>query len=214
MGFMDFLKEKDSKRDYAQEFKDAFENQDAGKLFEVMEEWRENDMDDANFGLAMVIVGSASDNIEFTKTFELYMSVVTDKPTNPSLFDWFNSTAIQLMEKRCDDDIGFSEMFNNRYKSNKPSNNYAQEFLRLFEDIVDNDDAAKLNEMRNIVSEWEDNYPEDANMHCAYVTLNVLKLSKGELDDRIRKANDCTPDDRNSYARLLAVMHGVCRAGL
>jgi hypothetical protein len=214
MGFMDFLSKKSSKVDYAQEFKDAFENQDAGKISKIMGEWKEYNMDDANFGLAMVIMGSLNDNIKFNETFEIYLQVVQEKPDNPELFDWFNSTAISLIEKRCDEDIGFSTMFNNKYKSNQSSNNYAQEFLRLFEDIVYNDNADKLRELQDVVDVWEENCPQDANMHCAYVILNVLKLSKDELDGRVKKANEFTPVDKNAYSKLLAIMQGVCKAKL
>lgn len=208
MGITDLFKNDNGKRDYAQEFKDAFESQNGEKVFEVMDKWQSDDSDDANFTLAMVIMGSFSQAIEFTKTFELYLSSADEKPTNPSLHDWFNTTAINLMEKRVDEDIGFSEMFNNRYKNSTPSNDYANDFLNLFDEILQNE--GELNRLHELISEWEENYPEDANMHCAYIILNVLNLSDDELKSRIHKAEESLPIDKNAYAKFLALMHGVC----
>ena len=168
--------------------------------------------DDANSGLAMVIFGSLNENIEFTKTFELYLQVMWDEPVNSSLFGWFNSTAINLMEKRVDEDIGFSEMFNNKYKSDNPLNNFSNEFLNLFESTVENNHAENLTALKILVNLWEDNYPEDANMHCAYVVLNIKNMADDELDDRVKKANELTPGDKNSYPKLLTLMNAVCRA--
>lgn len=201
-----------SERDFAQEFKDSFENQDFENVLSIMSEWVEEDLDDANLGLAMVIVGSLNDNIEFTKTFGLYKQAIQDKPVNESLFDWFNGTAINIMEKRVDDDIGFSEMFNNKYKSKRPSNNYAVEFLNLFEDIVENDQIDALDELRDIVGQWQENYPDDANMHCAYVILKINDINADELAERVKTANDLTPTDKNSYPKLLTLMNEVCKA--
>ena len=93
------LKEKIGNKDFAQEFKESFENQCFEKLYEIMSEWRQYYPDDANSGLAMVIFDFLNENIEFIKTFELYLQVIRDEPLNSSLFDWFNSTAINLMEK-------------------------------------------------------------------------------------------------------------------
>ena len=211
MSLKDIFSKDDFKRDYAQEFKDAFENQDIGKILEVMEDWKGSNIDDANFGLALIIIGSLSGNVDFTETFELYLQIVQDKPDNPQLFDWFSGTALNLLEKICDDEIGFSEMFNNEYKSKRPSNDYAVEFLRVFEDIVENDND-RLNDLKSIVGKWEDDCPEDANMHCAYVILNVFDLSEDELNGRVKKAEEFTPADKNSYARLLALMRKVCMA--
>ena len=66
--------------------------------------------------------------------------------------------------------------------------------------------------MKILVNSWEDNYPEDANMHCAYVVLNIKNMVDDELEDRVKKANELTPGDKNSYPKLLTLMNAVCRA--
>lgn len=206
------LKEKIGNKDFAQEFKESFENQCFEKLYEIMSEWRQYYPDDANSGLAMVIFDFLNENIEFIKTFELYLQVIRDEPLNSSLFDWFNSTAINLMEKRVDEDIGFSEMFNNKYKSDSLLNNFSNDFLSLFEFTVGNNHAENLTVLKILVKLWEEDCPKDANMHCAYVVLNIKNMSDNELDGRVKKANELTPGDKNSYPKLLTLMNAVCRA--
>jgi surface protein len=206
------LKEKIGNKDFAQEFKESFENQCFEKLYEIMSEWRQYYPDDANSGLAMVIFDFLNENIEFIKTFELYLQVIRDEPLNSSLFDWFNSTAINLMEKRVDEDIGFSEMFNNKYKSDSLLNNFSNDFLSLFEFTVGNNHAENLTVLKILVNLWEEDCPKDANMHCAYVVLNIKNMSDDELDGRVKKANELTPGDKNSYPNLLTLMNAVCRA--
>ena len=206
------LKEKIGNKDFAQEFKESFENQCFEKLYEIMSEWRQYYPDDANSGLAMVIFDFLNENIEFIKTFELYLQVIRDEPLNSSLFDWFNSTAINLMEKRVDEDIGFSEMFNNKYKSDSLLNNFSNDFLSLFEFTVGNNHAENLTVLKILVNLWEEDCPKDANMHCAYVVLNIKNMSDDELDGRVKKANELTPGDKNSYPKLLTLMNAVCRA--
>ena len=196
-------------RDYAKEFRDSVLNNENEKALGIISEWEQNDYDDANFGLALVILCCSNDEIEFSDIFEVYMNAMKDKPTNPSLFDWFNSAAISLMEKRVDEDMGLSQMFNNPYKSNNHSNNYAKEFLDLFEDILENDNPENLNELKDIVNKWTDDYPDDANMYCAYVILNFKNRTDEELNDNVKKAKDYSPKDKNSYARLLTIMNAI-----
>ena len=199
------LKNLFNKKNYAKEFKDAFENGDIDKVMNIIPGWLENSHDDANLTLAMVILGSLNGNMEFTRTFELYMSASNETPGDPSLHDWFNSKAIELMEKRADDEMGFSDMFNNKYKNKPISNDYAREFLRLLEEGIDGD-GDNLDEMHALVGKWEEEYPMDANVHCAYVILNAFKCN---VDDRIGKAEEYEAVDRNSYTKLLALMYRI-----
>ena len=198
--------------DYAGEFKKSFENQDIDRAYEVLSHWGGYDSADTNYIMAKVILDSFNEKIEFTETFDLYLESFMQKPKDPSLLDWFNSTAIESMEKRVDDDIGFSQMFNNRYKSNKYSNDYAKEFLRIFEDILENGHVESLALLQGIIISWEENFPDDANMHCAYVILNIMNLSEEDLEDRIEKAKELDPIDKNSYPKLLTLMNAVCEA--
>ena len=198
--------------DYPREFKQAFEDSDRERASLVLSQWEGYDSSDANFILAKVITDSSDGEIKFTETFESYIESMDEEPKDLELFDWFNSTAIESMEKRADEDMGFSQMFNNMYKSNKSSNNYARKFLDIFQDIVENDRIEKLNLLESLVASWETNCPDDANMHCAYLILNIKNISEDELNDRIEKAKDCIPEDKNSYPKLLALMYAVLEA--
>ena len=182
------------------------------RAYEVLSHWGGYDSADTNYIMAKVILDSLNEKIEFTETFDLYLESFRQKPKDPSLLDWFNSAAIESMEKRVDDDIGFSQMFNNRYKSNEYSNDYAKEFLRIFEDILENGHVESLALLQGIISSWEENFPDDANMHCAYVILNIRNLSEEDLEDRIEKAKELDPIDKNSYPKLLTLMNAVCEA--
>lgn len=203
MGLADLFK-----KNYAKEFREAFENGDFENLHIIVQKWLEKSSDDANLTLAMVILGCASQNVEFTKTFEMYLSASDETPADPSLSDWFNSKAIEMMEKRTNEDIGFDEMFNNRYKSKSASNDYVEKFLNLLESIIDCN-GGSVDEMRSLLKKWGEECPDDANMHCAYVILNAVKSSKDEIDEHVKKAKECSPGDKNSYAKLLALMYKI-----
>lgn len=195
---------------YAGDFKIAFENQDLENIVGIISAWSEEEPHDANFALAMVILGTIQGEIPSDELFELYLNALSIEPDDAQLFEWYNDVAIQLMEKKVDDEIGFSQMFNNEYKSETVGNDYAQDFLNLFENILENDNfqETKLKELSDIVDEWEKNSPDDANMHCAYVILNINGSQK-DLDSRIISAKDGMPDDKNAYAKLLSLMSGL-----
>lgn len=103
-------------------------------------------------------------------------------------------------------------MFNNKYKSDSLLNNFSNDFLSLFEFTVGNNHAENLTVLKILVNLWEEDCPKDANMHCAYVVLNIKNMSDDELDGRVKKANELTPGDKNSYPNLLTLMNAVCRA--
>ena len=69
--------------------------------------------------------------LNLAKHFEMYLGASDKTPADPSLSDWFNSKAIEMMEKRTNEYICFSEMFNNRYKSKTVPNDYAEKFLNI-----------------------------------------------------------------------------------
>lgn len=203
------LDEMFSKKSHAERFAEAFKKQDDLKLKEIFKNWEKNGNHDANFCLARIIMGLKEGSIKSTDAFEAYLDSIKRDVDDSSLFDWFNILTIELMEKQVDEEIGFSEMFNNKYKSNSPSNSYAEEFLNCLDNVLDN--QGNLDELNEILSKWEENYPEDANMHCAYVIVNIVNMSSDELENRKTKANECIPVDKNNYPKFLALMNGVCR---
>lgn len=198
--------------DYPREFKQAFEARERERASLVLSQWGGYDSTDANFILAKVIFDSSDEEKEFSETFEAYIISMEEKPQDPSLFNWFSSTAVECMEKRVDEDIGFSQLFNNMYKSHMNSTDYATAFLDFFQDILENDRIEKLNLLRGLVDSWDTDCPDDANMHCAYVILNIKKISEDELEERIAKAKDCIPENWNSYPKLMTLMNAVLEA--
>ena len=142
-------------------------------------------------------------------TFELYLHAAQYKPENPELFDWFNSTTLNLMDKRVNEDIIFSEMFNNSYNSERISNDYVEKFYNIFEAILFDGQVEELEKLHELVDEWREKYPEDANLHCAEVILNVNEKSKDQIEVSLNKARDLMPLNKNAHPLLLAIANVV-----
>ena len=188
--------------DFAQEFKEAFENNNPMKPYLILWDWTIYCSDDANLKLAWIILGFVND-MKFENACEDYLRAMREEPVNASLFDWFNTTALNEMEKMEDADSEFFENLKN--KPDNVSNNYAIEFFNLFEDAYNNSDASNLGKMHDIFEEWIENYPKDANVYCAYVILNTNR-PVCDLVDIVKKAKYFTPCDENAYPKLLEVV--------
>lgn len=213
-----FNKFKES-RNHALEYKEAVEDNDMDKMTMVLADWLDNGPKDANFGLAMVILTCIRADVPLTESFEIYTSAIQQKPADNSLFDWYNNMAIELMNKRADDEIEnnpeLSQIFKEEgnvdmSKYGGDDNGYAKEFLKLFKVAMEGDDPLEniqaLGKMADIVEEWNNKFPDDANMTCAYVILKIGYLDMGELTELMMRANAQNPIDESSHAELLAIM--------
>lgn len=207
------------KRNHAAEYKSAVENNDMGKMAMIMADWLDNGPKDANFGLAMVILTSMRGDVAFGEVVEIYKTAISQDAEDQSLFDWYNDKAIQLLDKRADEEMEqhpeLAAVFNEAKNSNVDQyggddSGYAKEFLRLFEIANEGDDPLEnikaLSKMADILQEWSEKYPEDANMTCAYVIMKIGYLDKGEVAQLMMRANAQTPIDESCHAELLAHM--------
>lgn len=94
MGFTDFLKGKSKKRDYAQEFKDAFENTDLSKCVSITQDWqKDGGLSDANCSYATVVLSTFPDSIDKNDVKNLYLSTKSEVAVNKELRPWFETTA-------------------------------------------------------------------------------------------------------------------------
>lgn len=104
MGFADFFKKKENtKRDYATEFKAAYEEVSIEKCLNIGREWEQNDKD-ANyyFGTAMLFYGN--NNISLDVLVDLYKAGLnTPHVTNTQLADWYKQSATVLLEMRANE---------------------------------------------------------------------------------------------------------------
>lgn len=206
-------------RNHAAEYKSAVENNDMGKMGLILADWLDNGPKDANFGLAMVILTLKRGDVPFGEVVEIYKTAISQKAEDKSLFEWYNDTAISLLDKRADDEMEqhpeLAEAFKQAEKSNVDQyggddSGYAKEFLRLFKIAMEGDDPLEnieaLSKMADILQEWSEKYPEDANMTCAYVILKIGYLDKGEVAQLMMKANAQKPIDESCHTELLAHM--------
>ncbi len=86
------------KKDYAKEFKDAFENTDVKKCIKVTQEWQNSDKHDRNCTNAVVILSLFSDKIDPYEVKSLYESAKRRPVENQELAGWYELTA-KLMFK-------------------------------------------------------------------------------------------------------------------
>lgn len=100
-------------------------------------------------------------------------------------------------------------MFHNSYESETISNGYVEKFYDIFDVILFDNQVEKLEKLHELVDEWEDKYPEDANLHCARVILDVNEKPKSQIEDNLNKAKELMPLDKKSYSLLLAFANRV-----
>ncbi len=94
MGLADFLKGRGSKRDYAQEFKTAFENTDLSKCVSIAQEWqKDGGLEDANCSYATVILSTIPDSIDKNEVKDLYLRTRYENAVNTDLRKWYETTA-------------------------------------------------------------------------------------------------------------------------
>jgi len=103
MGLIDKLFGK--KRDYAQEFKDAFLNGQPGKCATIVSDWHKHTTHDANQDYADAILGSVlayqDKNKEFLEKAEYIFDNTNPNCENPSLTEWFKTAAkVSIMKAR------------------------------------------------------------------------------------------------------------------
>jgi hypothetical protein len=94
--------------------------------------------------------------------------------------------------------FGFGRKKKKRVITKTPTQ-YAAEFIKAFEDD-------RNNTMINIADEWEEDYPKDANVHCAHGILISKFVIEGTVskkdgmsalkavDKRVRKNDPCDPE--------------------
>lgn len=100
-------------------------------------------------------------------------------------------------------------MFHNSYESETISNGYVEKFYEIFDVMLFDNQVEKLEKLHELVDEWEDKYPEDANLHCARVILDINEKPKSQIEDNLNKAKELMPLDKKSYSLLLAFANMV-----
>ena len=88
------------KKDYAKEFKDAFESTDVKKCIKVTQEWQKSNQHDRNCSNAVVILSLFSDSIDPKEVKSLYDSAKRRPVENQELAGWYDLTARLMLKRR------------------------------------------------------------------------------------------------------------------
>jgi hypothetical protein len=90
---------------------------------------------------------------------------------------------------------------------------YAKEFLLRFNEFGNISDSSRqaeiLDEMRDILEKWGNDFPDDANYTCAYVIMNIVDLKVEELAEKMLKANTSTPINESLHDELIEIMNKI-----
>ena len=100
MGLIDFLKKK---RDFAEEFKTAFENKDYNVL-SIFDEWTESKNYDSNYYYAKALIFAGSKSKSLDDVYKEYEKAQCLGPNNENLEPWFKSMAWQYVKMKADEE--------------------------------------------------------------------------------------------------------------
>ncbi|MBO7719846.1 MAG: hypothetical protein J6S29_06835 [Methanosphaera sp.] len=83
---------------HAEEFKNAYLDNDMSKLTLILLHWLMNGKRNGFFKVAHVIVDAKIRTESFFEVLELYKSSFEDDFDDPELYKWYNDTAVKLLE--------------------------------------------------------------------------------------------------------------------
>ena len=108
MGLIDKLTGGGGSRDFAQEFKKAFDDNNWDKLQPILDDWNKADQADPNCQLALIMMTAPAKDIEFRKLCVIFDGASKNKLgakiANPGLNSWFISSARTMLSFRARDE--------------------------------------------------------------------------------------------------------------
>ena len=200
---------------YAQEFKSAFENNDANRMALICREWDNDSPDDANFTLAALMLMLMSGDVPSRKSARMLIASDYQRPLDESLHGWYEDAAIGIMEKRIAENIMENPALASRFAGSKKmdidnDNMYAGHFIWLLDKAGEGRQdigSRKIDDlMDDLIIEWSYHFPDDANLTCAGVIRNIESLSVDEIRELIMKAKSQEAIDKASHSQLLSIM--------
>lgn len=193
--------------DYAREFKEYFEKMLEDKDIEgkgillslTFAIWANKFPEDANLIAAALLMAKVYDD-ELIKTIlddyseEEYRKRLTEyDPIDEELSSWFMAIALLGM------------IFGNSKDDEVTSKGYGEKYINLCDDFQDASDDRQnelYDEMKGVVKDWKENYPDDLNMSLAYITLNAPYISDEKLKEALDNLEGQSASDEDSYERL------------
>ncbi len=200
--------------DYAKKFKEAFEegmeddSQSQALMYSlVFMVWAEKFPEDANLIAAALILANVYDD-ELVKMViddfsqEEYRKKLTEcDPIDEELQSWFFTLAlVSIVFKRSKED-----------DADDTSREYGKQFIELL-DSFSNESGPDESyaQMKDLVSEWQEECPDDCDMTLAYITVNIPYLSDERIHELLESLESQSICDEDNHERI----YDECRRAL
>lgn len=200
---------------YAQEFKLAFENSNVDEMTLIWRKWADDSPDDANLTLAALILMLMLGDVSSRKIRKILVAADYQRPLDESLHGWYEDAAIGIMEKRIVENIMENPALAGKFAYSKKvgiehDNRYARHFLCLYNKKCEDRDYVGSHKVEDLtddlIRDWCFHFPDDANLTCAYVIVNIDYLDIEEIEKLIWKANSQEAIDMASHSQILSIM--------
>lgn len=196
-----FNRFKGNKNKNAEEFKKAFERKDMEKVKYVLSDWLDNGPHDALFGLAMTILVATRRDKPLLEALAIYKSSIEHDKEDSNLFNWYNATALKLLDDWAGDEINSNPELKGKMEekskgiSNKSFDDltckeFSAKFKEIYESIGDDDGSQMMEIMDNLnrlLDAWERKCPDDSHFPCAYAMVHAPELSQDDLGEYVFK---------------------------
>lgn len=198
-----FNRFKSNKNKHAEEFKKAYEANDMEKVNHVLVDWLDDGPHNALFGLAMAILVATRRDKDLVEALAIYKSSIEQDKEDSILFDWYNSTALRLLDEWAGEEINKNPELKNKMdgvSKNDCSNTdfedltckeFSAKFKELYEAFADNDDVSQMmlitDKINQLLTVWERKCPDDSNLPCAYVMVHAPDLSQEDFGEFVFK---------------------------
>lgn len=191
-----------NKNKHAEDFKKAYENGDMVKVQMTLADWLDNGKHDALFGLAMTILVGTRKDKSLVEALAIYKTSIEQDKGDSKLFDWYNSTALKLLDDWAGEEVNNNPELKKKFEENqnKDSSNenfenltckeFSAKFKEMFDKLADadaNESTQIIKKLNELVKVWEKKCPDDAHLACAYVLTHAPEMSQDDLGEYLFK---------------------------
>lgn len=197
-----FNRFKGNKNKHAEDFKKAYEMKDMGKVRNVLADWLDKGPHNALFGLAMAILVATRRDKELAEALAIYKSSIEQDKGDSNLFDWYNSTALRLLDEWAGEELNKNPELKDKMDEASPNDisdtdfenltckEFSAKFKELYDSLADDDVSQMMpimDKLNQLLAVWERKCPDDSNLPCAYVMVHAPELSQDDFGDYVFK---------------------------
>ena len=195
-------------RNHAEDFREAYERKDMGKVQSVLVDWLDNGKHDALFGLAMVILVATRKDKPLPEALAIFKSSIEQDKCDAGLYGWYESTALKLLDDWSGEEMSGNPDLKGKFEqSSSDGSNFdeltCKDFSRAFKNLYDGladadyDEIGRyMGKLNQLLEVWERKCPDDSHLPCAYVMVHAPELSEDDLGDYVfRHASGETYDE-------------------